>query len=57
MGTMNTKMGRKYSESIGRKMSSLINPGYIADRVLDSIFNVDNVMEPEMIFRYRNPNT
>lgn len=54
MGTMNTKMGRKYSESIGRKISSLIDPGYIANRILDSIFNIDDILEPEMIFRYRN---
>lgn len=54
MGTMNTKMGRKYAESVGRKISSLIDPCYVADRVLDSVFNVDYILEPEMIFRYRN---
>jgi len=54
MGTMNTRMGRKHAESIGRKISSLIDPSYVADRVLDSVFNIDNILEPEMIFRYRN---
>jgi hypothetical protein len=56
MGTMNTKMGRKYAESIGRSFDSLINPNYVAQRVLSSIFESESTFEPEMIFRHRNPN-
>lgn len=57
MGTMNTRMGRKYAESIDRKITTLIDPGYVANRVLDSVFNSDGIVEPEMLFRYRNSKT
>jgi short-subunit dehydrogenase len=56
MGTMNTKMGRKHADSIGRSIESLIDPNYVAQRVLSSIFESESTFEPEMIFRHRNPN-
>lgn len=56
MGTMNTKMGRKYAETAGRSIESLINPKYVAQRVLSSILDSETTFEPEIIFRHRNPN-
>jgi len=56
MGTMNTRMGRNYAKSINRRFETLMDPNFIAQRVLSSIFNSDSIFEPEMIFRYRNPN-
>jgi hypothetical protein len=57
MGTMNTRMGRAHAKSIGRSPETLIDPNFIAQRVLSSIFNNEGIFEPEMIFRYTNPNT
>lgn len=53
MGTMNTPMGRTYAGSIGRRIETLIDPGYVAHRVLSSVLDGGDAYEPEMMVRMR----
>ena len=53
MGTMNTRMGRLFANSIGRKLETLLDPNRIALRVLASVLESSDSYEPEMMFRIR----
>ena len=53
MGTMNTRMGRLFANSIGRKHETLLDPNRIALRVLASVLESSDSYEPEMMFRIR----
>ena len=53
MGTVNTRMGRLFANSIGRKLETLLDPNRIALRVLASVLESSDSYEPEMMFRIR----
>ena len=50
MGTMNTEMGRRLVE---QDASSFLQPGEVAERIVDAICSPSAIFEPEVILRRR----
>jgi NAD(P)-dependent dehydrogenase (short-subunit alcohol dehydrogenase family) len=53
MGPMKTEMGVNAANATGQDVSTFLDPGDVADRIISAVSSNSNIFEPEIIMRRR----